>query len=130
MKQFDAIIVGAGVAGCATALELRKFGCNVGLLGNLHCIRGVESLSPGAVRSLARLSGAVGRDVSEIVAWWGSEDTTTAMYSSARVAERSELANSLRTHAAECGVVVFESKPYLCIERSGGAWSVEFQTLG
>jgi len=61
----------AGVAGCAAAIELRSAGYRVGLLYKRDDVTRVESLSPGAVHDLHRLSVDMGRSISEVVAWWG-----------------------------------------------------------
>src|ERR1035441_514930 len=102
MTDFDALVVGGGVAGCATALELLSVGWRVGLLHQPEHVPAIESISPAAARYLERLSIQVGRDFSEVVAWWGSDRETRAIQPGARIVERSILADSLRRRAIEC----------------------------
>src|SRR2546426_12124398 len=109
MTDFDALVVGSGVAGCATALELLSVGWEVGLLHQPDHLSAIESISPAAARYLERLSIQVGCDLSEVIAWWGSDRETRAMQPGARIVQRSTVADSLRGRAVACGAVVFES---------------------
>ena len=129
MTDFDALVVGGGVAGCATALELLSVGWGVGLLHQAEHVPAIESISPAAARYLERLSIQVGCDLSEVVAWWGSDRETHAIQPGARIVERSILAESLRRRAIECGAVVIESGRLLRIERSGDAWEIGCQLI-
>jgi 2-polyprenyl-6-methoxyphenol hydroxylase-like FAD-dependent oxidoreductase len=125
MTDFDALVVGGGVAGCATALELLSVGWAVGLLHQPEHLPAIESISPAAARYLERLSIQVGRDLSEVVAWWGSDRETHAIQPGARIVERSTLADSLRGRAMECGAVVIGGWRLLRIQRSRDAWQLE-----
>lgn len=127
MTNFDALVVGGGVAGCATALELLSVGWRVGLLYQREHVPAIESISPAAAQYLERLSIQVGVDLSEVVSWWGSDRETHAIQHGARIVERSMLADALRRGAIECGAVVIESGRLLRIERSGDAWKIGCQ---
>jgi 2-polyprenyl-6-methoxyphenol hydroxylase-like FAD-dependent oxidoreductase len=129
MTNFDALVVGGGVAGCATALELLSVGWRVGLLYQREHVPAIESISPAAAHYLERLSIQVGSDLSEVVAWWGSEREAHAIQPGARIVERSILADALRRGALECGAVVIESGRLLRIERSGDAWEIGCQRI-
>jgi flavin-dependent dehydrogenase len=122
MTDFDVVIVGAGLAGCAAAIELRSAGYRVGLLYKRDDLTRVESLSPGAVHDLHKLSVDMGQGISDVVAWWGSEDAQRARYPNARVVERSMLADSLRTRAVGEGARELEIEGHLSIERQGDQW--------
>ena len=104
MTDFDVVIVGAGVAGCAAATELRLAGWRVAILRKGVSVTRVESLSPGAVLHLNKLSINIGQPVCEVVAWWGSEQEKQAICPNARMVERSRLVEALRTRASEHGV--------------------------
>jgi flavin-dependent dehydrogenase len=127
VTDFDAVIVGAGVAGCAAAVELLSVGWRVGLLRKgTHTTR-VESLSPGAVLHLNKLSIDVGQAVSEVVAWWGSEQEKRVIYPHSRMVERGRLADALRRRALERGATEEETKNDLSIERVGGRWRLAWE---
>ncbi len=129
MTDFDALVVGGGVAGCATALELLSIGWRVGLLYQPEHVPAIESISPAAARYLERLSIQVGCDLSEVVAWWGSDRETRAIQPGARIVERSILADALRRRSIDCGAVVIESGRLLRIKRSGDAWEIGCQLI-
>src|SRR5947207_10250201 len=129
MMDFYALVVGGGVAGCATNLELLSVGWSVGLLHQPDHLSAIESISPAADRYLERLSIQVGSDLSEVVAWWGSDRETRAMQPGARIVQRTTLADSLRRRAIGCGAVVIEHGRLLCIERSRDAWQIECQLI-
>src|SRR5438067_2931196 len=105
MTEFAVVIVGAGVAGCAAAVELRSMGWRVGLLyQRRQDASRIETLSPGAVDSLCKLGlEAVGQSFPEVVAWWGSDHAKRSTYCKARVVQRSKLAELLRSRAVEKG---------------------------
>src|SRR6266852_6617202 len=127
MTDLDVVIVGAGIAGCAAAIELRVAGWRVGLLHKGDDLTRVESLSPSAVQALNKLSVDVGQSISEVVAWWGSEHENRATYTHARVAERSVIAEALRTCAVEEGATEQESTGHLSIERQDDRWRLAWQ---
>src|SRR5580704_16132268 len=125
MTDFDVVIVGAGVAGSAAAIELRSAGWRVGLLHKRDNVTRVESLSPGAVHDLHKLSVDMGQSISDVVAWWGSEHAKRARYPNARVVERSMLAEGLRKRAVEEGARELEIEGHLSIERQDDRWCLE-----
>jgi flavin-dependent dehydrogenase len=129
MTDFDALVVGGGVAGCATALELLSVGWRVGLLYQPEHVLAIESISAAAAHNLERLSIRVGSDLSEVVAWWGSDREAHEMQPGACIVERSMLADALRRRAIESGAVVLESGRLLRIERSGDAWEIGCQPI-
>jgi 2-polyprenyl-6-methoxyphenol hydroxylase-like FAD-dependent oxidoreductase len=69
MTDFDAVVVGGGVAGCATALEFLSVGWRVGLLYQREHVPAIESISPAAAHYLERLSIQVGFEQGS--GWWG-----------------------------------------------------------
>lgn len=124
MTEYDALVVGAGVAGSATALELLSAGWRVGILHQHDKVSAIESLSPSAARSLQRLSIQTGSALTEIIAWWGSEREARAIQSDARIVLRSALADAVRGRAIERGAVVIEGRKLPCIERYREGWLV------
>jgi flavin-dependent dehydrogenase len=127
MTDFDVVIVGAGVAGCAAAIELRSAGWRVGLLYKRDDVTRVESLSPGAVHDLHKLSVDMGQSISEVVAWWGSVHAKRARCPNARVVERSMLAQALRTRAVEEGAAEQKIEGHPSIERQGDRWCLAWE---
>ncbi len=127
MMDFDALIVGGGVAGSATALELLAAGWRVGILHRHDSVCGVESLSPAAAQHLERLSIRTGSRLAEVVAWWGSDEVARARPLDARVVERSELATALRVRATEHGAVIIDDASVLQIERLSNGMRVEYR---
>src|ERR1035441_1200129 len=106
MTDFDALVVGAGVAGCAIALELVAKGGRVALLHRPQPELGFESISPDAVPELERLGVSVGAQFLEVIAWWGSDSRQCQLYPGARIVDRVALADALRKRAIERGVTV------------------------
>src|SRR5712664_2984327 len=127
MTDFDVVIAGGGVAGCAAAIELGSAGWRVGLLHKRDNVTRVESLSPSAVQDLNKLSVDMGQSISEVVAWWGSEHEKRATYPHARVVERSILAEALRTRAVEEGATEQEIGGHLSIDRQGDRWCLGWE---
>ena len=121
--DFDVLVVGAGVAGCATALELQSSGWRVGVLHRRNDVFAIESLAPGVVRELDKLSIHVGSTISEVVAWWGSARPVHAIHSGARIIEREALADALRMRAIENGVIVIDGR-LLTVEHFENGWSL------
>lgn len=126
-NEFDALVVGAGVAGCATALELLSTGWRVGILHRHDNVSGMESLPPEVASSLGALSIRVGSEFSEVVAWWGSERESRAIQPGGRIVERSALAGALRFRAIQRGATVIESVGHFSSERIHEGWGLEFE---
>jgi len=122
--KVDALIIGGGVAGCATAIELLSVGWSVALLHQPDRWSAIESISTAAARYLGRLSIQVGADLSEVVAWWGSDQEVRARQVGARIVQRSILADSLRGRAIEWGAIAIEGEKLLRIERSRDTWRI------
>src|SRR5580704_3308905 len=103
MMEFDVAVVGAGVAGCVSALQLLSSGRRVALLEKEGEESWCESVSPEAAEALKILDIENGCDSLEVTAWWGSKEPRQATYPGARVTERKALAASLRRCAEERG---------------------------
>jgi flavin-dependent dehydrogenase len=125
MTDFDIIVVGAGVAGSATAIEAAARGYRVALLHRPEARIAWESLPPWASRELSRLSIDPGTAIERVVAWWDSEGERVAHYPDACVLERSELARSLRERAQAEGVVVLRNDRRFDIARSHCGWHLQ-----
>ncbi len=130
MMSFDALIFGAGIAGCATAIGLARAGWHVGIVQQGEDTCGVESLAPAAVRNLEVLAISVGVSLHQVTAWWGSDHQTNAPTPGARVAERIRLAEALRGSASAAGVVIGRDGILSRIERRGNLWSIEYKRTG
>jgi len=126
MNDFDVVVVGAGVAGCATAIELIRSGWRVAILHGGDPVSGIETLAPAAVRHLEALSIEPGSVLTEVVAWWGSENESRASQRGARAASRSVLADDLRSVALDRGAVIIESRRLVGIHRTTTGWEVIF----
>jgi flavin-dependent dehydrogenase len=130
MIEFDALIVGAGPAGCMTALELLSAGWRVGILHRSDEVSAIESLSPQACHRLDSLSIQIGCPFSEVVAWWGIDRPTHACHPGARIVERVVLAEALRARAIENGALLISSDGFFSIERFHHVWRLEYQLAG
>ena len=124
---FDALVIGAGVAGCATTLELLSAGWRVAILHRRDNVSAMESLSPAAVSDLNKLSIRNESAFSEIVAWWGSEQEARATQLGAGIVRRSALADSLRARAIDGGARVIEIKKVSYIERFSDGWELAYE---
>lgn len=130
MTEFEALVVGSGIAGCATALELLSAGWRVGILPRDDDVSAIESLSPAAVCDLKRLSIRIESNLSEVVAWWGSEREARMTTPGAAVAQRRLLANSLRLRAIESGATVIKGGKLGSIERFRDGWWLAYERTG
>jgi len=122
------LVVGAGVAGCATALEFLSTGWRVGILHRNDDVSGMESLSPEAASNLEALSIRAGSEFSEVVAWWGSERASRAIHPGGRIVERGALARALRVHATRRGATVIENATHFRTKRIDEGWDLGFET--
>ncbi len=128
MAEFDALVVGAGISGCATAIELMRAGWRVGMLHCLDRVSAVESLSPMAMRRLEALTIETASFLTEIVAWWGSDREVRAHHAGARTVQRTAVADALRSRAAEAGAVIIEQGKLNAIKRLCAGWELTFKT--
>lgn len=126
-NEFDVLIAGAGVAGCAAAIELLSIGWRVGILYRHDDVSGMESLPPEVVSCLAALSIQAGSEFSEVVAWWGSERESRGIQPGGCIVERSALAGALRAHSVHRGATIIESVGHFSTERinNEGGFGVE-----
>jgi len=125
--RFDALVVGAGVAGCWTALELLSAGWRVGILHQHDNAAGMESLPPNVGRELDALATNIGSSFCEVVAWWGSERPARAAHLGARIVDRTELASAFREHVFERGVTAIENGRGLEIEPFQDGWTLKYK---
>lgn len=51
IKSFDAVIVGAGLAGCAAAIKIKEAGFNVAILTKLHPLRSHSGAAQGGINA-------------------------------------------------------------------------------
>jgi 2-polyprenyl-6-methoxyphenol hydroxylase-like FAD-dependent oxidoreductase len=123
MRDFDAVVVGAGVAGCAATLELLSAGWCVGLLHQHQGVSAIESLSPAAVSGLKRLAISPAFELPDIVAWWGSDREVRLTEPGACLIERGALAESMRMAAVGHGAIVIDGT-LLSIERMRNRWQL------
>ncbi len=125
-KKFDVVIVGAGVAGSAAAIELNSLGWKVGLLhGGSDGADAVESLSPAAARYIGTIGLKAGLPILGVVAWWGSDEEQHRSYTTARVVPRMVLAAQLRNRATECGTELLVLHSRLVINSNqDGMWGL------
>ena len=130
MNDVDAIVIGAGVAGCAAALELLDAGWQVKILHQLDHISTFESLSSDAVRKLDILSIRVGSPFTEVVAWWGAECEKRGHRPGARIVQRAALAAALRARAIERGAELNTSGKIHSIEQFRHGWEVLYGLPG
>jgi flavin-dependent dehydrogenase len=122
MSAFDVIVVGAGVAGAAAALQFLSTGWRVALISRGEDAAGIETLSPAAVEGLDRLNIGVGQPLDEIVAWWGSDCESKLDVGGARIVDRLRLAEALRNKASAFGGLIFEATAPLRITQLGQRW--------
>jgi flavin-dependent dehydrogenase len=127
MTEVDAIVVGGGVAGCASALELLDAGWRVEMLHHADDTCAFESLSPEAVRQLDSLSIRMGSPFNEVVAWWGTEYEAQANHRGARVVQRSALAAALRARTTERGAKILVIEKILALNRLSDGWGIEYE---
>jgi flavin-dependent dehydrogenase len=128
MTDFDAIVVGTGVAAASTAIRLRSLGWRVAIVERretLPCC--YESISGFAVQELSSLSINIGFPISKVSAWWGGECEHHAYYPQARIVERAPLIGSLRNLAAKRGVESFAFDSRFELTRADERWRVTAQ---
>jgi flavin-dependent dehydrogenase len=128
VSDFDAIVIGGGVAGCATAVDLTISGQRVVVLQHKpDPIDAVESVSAAAGRDLLRLCVEVGSELPEVAAWWGSDICSRQAHPGARVVRRRQLTDALRARAAARGVTFVPYEGLEGIDRSVNGWRARFK---
>lgn len=120
---YDAVIVGAGIAGCATALELRRAGWRVAVLERRDPALGMESVPRQVAEQLTALGVEVGSPCPAITAWWKSERANAVLTPGARIIDRSVLAAQLRERCMAAGAVLIKDTQCI-LEGQLGAWQI------
>ncbi len=129
MTDFDAVIVGAGIAGCAGAVELLLQGRRVGIVHQREDTSCIESLSPDAVYNLRRLAVDLGSEFATVIAWWGSDREMQATAPGAHVVQRTALAGCLRLAAAERGAQFVKTTNILSVESVRDGWRLRCEGM-
>lgn len=122
----DLLILGAGVAGCATALSCAKKLGRVLLLNASEKVDRIESFSIDACQRLKRYSINAGVPSSEVIAWWGSAQPSVVHYRGARIGSRRDLANQLREAAGKCARIA-TCKANSVVIRKRQLWEIEYR---
>ena len=120
--------MGAGVAGCAAALELLSDGFRIAILHRHDDVPGIETLAPSAVTDLRRLSIQIGCVLPEIVAWWGSDSESRTNQHVGRIVQRIKLAETLRARALELGATVIDIRKAYVADRSPVDWTLNCES--
>jgi len=129
-EHVDALVIGAGIAGCASAHHLLSAGCEVAVLHQVDDVQRTESVPPHAARALQTLTSAQGQPFTEVVAWWGSDSPSRIPCLGARAIQRNALATQLRAAIQEKGARFITGSSSLVIERSNRHWLVSYQAAG
>jgi 2-polyprenyl-6-methoxyphenol hydroxylase-like FAD-dependent oxidoreductase len=123
-SRLDALVFGAGVAGCAAAIELRSAGWKVGVIHHNDRTFGLESVSPEGAKSLSRLSISHGTSFSHVRAWWGSTSLSKTESAGARIVRRSTLAEEMRLKVQQRDIHVAVVSGFEIIRAHGG-WDIK-----
>ena len=145
---FDALVVGAGPAGSATALMLARSGWHVGLMHrrNPRIVRTGETL-PGASRSTLGALGVWSKFSSDghvgspgTVSWWGADtpieqDSVFSPSGQGWHVNRQRFDRMLLDAAREAGAAAIEETRLVDVRLGGDAnapdcWCVKLQTSG
>ncbi len=124
----DLLVVGAGVAGSAVALNCASDSCRVILLDRGDRDDRLESLSPASCENLKKLDIAIGTPFSKVVAWWGSHAVNEMKWPGAKIVQKKRLTKTLRNRAAK-RVEVAECRTVTRCERDCGIWRVSYEDL-
>lgn len=125
--SLDAVVIGAGVAGCAAALELFSSGRRVAVLHREDETPGHESLSPEAARRLDTLSVSGGSPFSEVIAWWGSDAPSRMSCQGARIIQRASMAREFRLKLIGEGISLLECGSPVVFKRQRGSWEINYE---
>src|ERR1700722_14253151 len=128
-KVFDVVIVGAGGAASACALEIAASGQTAAMICKNQIVSGMESLSPAASEQLETLGVKIGKPFSDNTAWWGSSNKRQMPCNGARIVQREELASKIRSKAQERAVPVYDSASELGFSRTEQGWRIECETI-
>ena len=126
MNCFDAVVVGGGVAGSATAVELLSAGCQVAILSRGDETPRLETISPATVSRLNALNIEIDHHFSEVVAWWGSDRESHAKYPDAAIVQRRVLGEKLRLLALQRGTTIIEIFKVTSIQKHTD-WVFQYQ---
>jgi len=121
---FDALIVGAGVAGCASAHELNSKGWKVAVLHGGTETSGTESITPEGSKRLGALSIRHGTPLSQVIAWWGSATPGSAPCPGARIIQREELTAEMQAAIVGLGIPLINIKSIIGLRRTDGVWCI------
>jgi flavin-dependent dehydrogenase len=126
-EHFDAVIVGAGVAGCAAAHYLIAAGWQVALLHRGDDVLGTESLPPAVARKLDEFSIRTGTEFNEVIAWWGSDAPALMAWPGGRIVQRAALAQEFRGRILETGARLIAVRATPALARNDSRWHVGYQ---
>jgi len=122
--ETDAVIIGAGPSGCATAMELLAAGRRVLVVGASGDCAGLETLSAYAGAWLARHNVPLGDPIPTVVAWWGSDQPVRTEAPGALVVSRQVLRDSLQQQVLAGGGLRLPGAVLLDVKRAGQRWTI------
>lgn len=126
-ENFDAVIVGAGIAGCAAAHHLAAAGWEVALLHRGSDIPGTESVPPTVARTLHEFALHCGSAFSEMIAWWGADASALMTCLGGRIVQRAAIAQQFRERVVETGVRLLTVRATPIMARNDSHWHVRYQ---
>ena len=127
---FDALVIGAGVAGTAAALHLLASGQTVAVIHRADRRDAIETLSPYAVSALSKLGVSCGANLHQVVAWWRTNETSRQRCHGARIVRRLSLSETLRARALDAGATLITARGIKRLARSKERWHAEWEGLG
>jgi flavin-dependent dehydrogenase len=126
-ENFDAVIVGAGIAGCAAAHHLVAAGRKVALLHRGSDIPGTESVPPTVARTLHEFAVHCGSAFSEVIAWWGADAPALMTCLGGRIVQRAAIAQQLRERVVETGARLLTVRATPILARNASCWGVRYK---
>ena len=126
-QTFDVVVLGAGPAGCVTAIQLARIGYQVAVVGRPRRPPGWEGLSQRTVEGLHAAGcysavGALGPEVRRWASWNGKQ----ASANRERIVDRGRFDATLRDDVAESGGALFDGSAGRYAETDAG-WIVAVQ---